>query len=61
VPFDREGTLRKAEKLLRQGELDLAIAEDRALIDDRPAHWNIASTLREISQRLDQLDVQMGS
>ena len=30
MPFDREGTLRKAEKLLRQGRLDLAIAEYRA-------------------------------
>jgi len=33
VPFDREGTLRQAEKLLRQGKLDLAIAEYRAVIE----------------------------
>ena len=37
MPFDREGTLRKAEKLLRQGKLDLAIAEYRAVIEDQPA------------------------
>lgn len=86
MPFDREGTLRKAEKLLRQGKLDLAIAEYRAVIDDQPADWNTANTFgdlyvragqvdramllelqadageyRDISKRLEQLKVQMGS
>jgi Flp pilus assembly protein TadD len=97
VPLDREGTLRKAEKLLRQGQLDLAIAEYRAVIEDRPADWNTANTLgdlyvragamlakacldsgdrahvvplqlqaeageyRDVSKRLEQRKVQMGS
>ena len=86
MPFDREGTLRKAEKRLRHGDLDLAIAEYPAVIDDRPADWNTANPLRdlyvragqvdramlpelqgnageyrEISKRLEQLNVQMGS
>jgi tetratricopeptide (TPR) repeat protein len=48
VPFDREGTLRKAEKLLRQGKLDLAIAEYRSVIEDQPADWNTANTLGDL-------------
>jgi protein involved in temperature-dependent protein secretion len=56
VPFDREGTLRKAEKLLRQGKLDLAIAEYRAVIEDQPADWNTANTLGDLYFRGGQLD-----
>jgi len=56
VPFDREGTLRKAEKLLRQGKLDLAIAEYRAVIDDQPADWNTANTLGDLYVRAGQVD-----
>jgi tetratricopeptide (TPR) repeat protein len=56
VPFDREGTLRKAEKLLRQGKLDLAIAEYRAVIDDQPSDWNTANTLGDLYFRAGQLD-----
>jgi len=56
VPFDREGTLRKAEKLLRQGKLDLAIAEYRAVIEDQPADWNTANTLGDLYVRAGQMD-----
>jgi tetratricopeptide (TPR) repeat protein len=56
VPFDREGTLRKAEKLLRQGKLDLAIAEYRAVIEDQPADWNTANTLGDLYFRAGQID-----
>jgi tetratricopeptide (TPR) repeat protein len=56
VPFDREGTLRKAEKLLRQGKLDLAIAEYRAVIDEQPSDWNTANTLGDLYFRGGQLD-----
>ena len=56
MPFDREGTLRKAEKLLRQGKLDLAIAEYRAVIDDQPADWNTANTLGDLYVRAGQVD-----
>jgi tetratricopeptide (TPR) repeat protein len=56
VPFDREGTLRKAEKLLRQGKLDLAIAEYRAVIEDQPSDWNTANTLGDLYFRGGQLD-----
>jgi tetratricopeptide (TPR) repeat protein len=56
VPFDREGTLRKAEKLLRQGKLDLAIAEYRAVIEDQPSDWNTANTLGDLYFRGGQID-----
>ena len=56
MPFDREGTLRKAEKLLRQGKLDLAIAEYRAVIEDQPADWNTANTLGDLYVRAGQMD-----
>lgn len=56
MPFDREGTLRKAEKLLRQGKLDQAIAEYRAVIEDQPSDWNAANTLGDLYFRAGQID-----
>lgn len=56
MPFDREGTLRNAEKLLRQGKLDLAIAEYRKVIEDQPSDWNTANTLGDLYVRAGQID-----
>ena len=56
MPFDREGTLRKAEKLLRQGKIDLAIAEYRAVIEDQPSDWNTANALGDLYFRAGQID-----
>ena len=56
MPFDREGTLRKAEKLLRQGKLDQAIAEYRSVIEDQPSDWNTANTLGDLYVRAGQTD-----
>jgi tetratricopeptide (TPR) repeat protein len=56
VAFDRDGTLRKAEKLLRQGKLDLAIAEYRAVIEDQPSDLNTANTLGDLYYRSGQVD-----
>jgi tetratricopeptide (TPR) repeat protein len=56
VPFDRETTLRKAEKLFRQGRLDLAIAEYRAVIEDQPSDWNTANTLGDLYFRIGEVD-----
>jgi tetratricopeptide (TPR) repeat protein len=56
VPFDREGTLRNAEKLLRQGKLDPAIAEYRKVIDDQPSDWNTANMLGDLYVRAGQID-----
>jgi tetratricopeptide (TPR) repeat protein len=56
VPFDRDGTLRKAEKLLRQGKIDLAIAEYRAVIEDQPTDWNTSNTLGDLYFRVGQVE-----
>ena len=56
MPFDRDGTLRKAEKLLRQGKLDLAIAEYRSVIEAEPSDWNTANTLGDLYFRAGQTD-----
>jgi len=36
VALDRDDTLKKAEKLLRQGRLDAAIAEYVRVIEEQP-------------------------
>ena len=56
MPFDRDATLRKAEKLLRQGKLDLAIAEYRSVIEAEPSDWNTANTLGDLYIRAKQTD-----
>ena len=56
MPIDREGTLRNAEKLLRQGKLEPAIAEYRKVIEDQPSDWNTANTLGDLYFRGGQLD-----
>ncbi len=56
MPFDREGTLRKAEKLLRQGKIDLAIAEYRAVIEDQPSDWSTANALGDLYFRAGHIE-----
>jgi tetratricopeptide (TPR) repeat protein len=56
MPFDREGTLRAAEKLIRQGKLDAAIAEYRKVAEDQPTDWNIANALGDLYFRAGQTD-----
>src|SRR5262245_14171977 len=56
MPFDRDDTLRSAEKLLRQGKLDAAIAEYRKVIDDQPNDWNTANALGDLYFRAGQTD-----
>ena len=60
MAFDREGTLRKAEKLLRQGKLDLAIAEYRSVIEDQPTDWNTANALGDLYFRAGQVEKAVG-
>ena len=45
---EREETLRKAEKLLRQGKLDPAIAEYTRMVEDQPRDWNTRNTLGDL-------------
>jgi len=56
VPLDREETLKKAEKLLRQGRLDGAIVEYVRVVEDQPRDWNTANTLGDLYVRANQPD-----
>ncbi len=63
MPFDREDTLKKAEKLLRQGRLDAAIAEYECVVEDQPGDWATTNTLGDLYVRAGQNDkaaVQFG-
>jgi tetratricopeptide (TPR) repeat protein len=51
LALDREDTLKKAEKLLRQGRLDAAIAEYVRVVEDQPRDWNTANTLGDLYAR----------
>jgi tetratricopeptide (TPR) repeat protein len=56
LAFDRDGTLKKAEKLLRQGRLDGAIAEYVRVVEENPRDWSTANTLGELYGRAGQTD-----
>jgi tetratricopeptide (TPR) repeat protein len=56
LALDREDTLKKAEKLLRQGRLDGAIAEYVRVVEDQPRDWNTANTLGDLYVRAGQSD-----
>ena len=53
---EREEALKKAEKLLRQGKLDLAIAEYARMIEDQPRDWNTRNTLGDLYLRASKPD-----
>ncbi len=53
---ERDEALKKAEKLLRQGKLDLAIAEYVRMIEDQPKDWNTRNTLGDLYIRAAQPD-----
>lgn len=54
MAIDREDTLKKAEKLLRQGRLDGAIAEYVRVVEDQPRDWATANTLGDLYVRAGQ-------
>jgi tetratricopeptide (TPR) repeat protein len=56
VPIDRPAILRNAEKLLRQGKLDLAIAEYLRIVEDQPSDWNTANVLGDMYVRAGKPD-----
>ena len=51
MALDREDTLKKAEKLLRQGRLDGAIAEYVRIVEEYPRDWNSANALGDLYAR----------
>ena len=54
MAFDRDATLKKAEKLLRQGRLEPAIAEYVRVVEEFPRDWSTANTLGELYARAGQ-------
>jgi tetratricopeptide (TPR) repeat protein len=54
LALDREDTLKKAEKLLRQGKLEAAITEYVRVTQDQPRDWNTANTLGDLYVRANQ-------
>jgi len=55
-PFDREAALKSAEKALRQGRIDAAIAEYVKVVEAQPRDWNSANALGDLYVRANQLD-----
>ncbi len=56
MSIDRAATLRQAEKLLRLGKLDQAIAEYLRLVEDQPRDWNTANVLGDLYLRAGDTD-----
>ncbi len=54
--MDRDDTLRRAEKLLRQGRLDAAIEEYAKLVEETPRDWSTANVLGDLYVRAGQID-----
>ena len=48
VPIDRPAILRNAEKLLRGGKIDQAIAEYLRIVEEQPGDWNTANVLGDV-------------
>ena len=56
MPIDREETLKKAEKFLRQGRLDQAIAEYERVVEDQPRDWTTANALGDLYLRANKTE-----
>jgi tetratricopeptide (TPR) repeat protein len=56
VPIDREAALRQAERLHREGRLDLAIAEYARLVEEQPHDWNSMNALGDLYLRSGHVD-----
>jgi tetratricopeptide (TPR) repeat protein len=55
-PFDREGTLKAAEKALKLGKVDVAIAEYVKVVEAQPRDWNTANALGDLYVRAKQIE-----
>ena len=56
MPLDRDATLKQAEKLLRQGKLDGAIAEYVRLVQEQPRDWTSINALGDLYVRAGDRD-----
>lgn len=51
MPLNRETTLKQAERLIRQGKLEGAIAEYVRLVEDQPRDWSAVNALGDLYLR----------
>jgi tetratricopeptide (TPR) repeat protein len=56
VAIDRDATLKKAEKFLRQGRLDQAIGEYLRIIQEQPRDWSTINAVGDLLVRAGQLE-----
>ncbi len=56
MSVDRDTALKQAEKLLRQGKLEGAIAEYVRLVEDQPRDWNAINALGDLYMRAGDAD-----
>ena len=56
MAVDRDDTLKKAEKLLKQGKMAAAIEEYVRLVEDKPDDWNSANALGDLYVKAGQAD-----
>ena len=56
MPVDRAVTLRNAEKLIRQGKVEAAIAEFLRIVEDQPNDWAAKNTLGDLYTRAGHVD-----
>jgi tetratricopeptide (TPR) repeat protein len=56
VATDRETTIRRAERLLKQGKLDAAIAEYVQAVEEQPRDWNTANILGDLYARVGRVE-----
>jgi len=56
VAFDRDGTLKNAEKFVRLGRYDAAIEEYQRVLQDTPDDWKTTNTLADLCLRAGQVD-----
>ena len=56
APFDREATLKAAEKALKLGKVDVAIAEYVKVVEAQPRDWNSANALGDLYVRAKQTE-----
>ncbi len=55
-PFDSKAALKNAEKAIKQGRVDLAIAEYIRVVEAQPRDWNSANALGDLYVRAKQVD-----
>lgn len=55
-PFDSKAALKNAEKAIKQGRVDLAIAEYVKIVEAQPRDWNSANALGDLYVRAKQIE-----